>query len=68
LTRADEGAESPKMNPTQKQFSLNRAASKSKFLSVFSFESLVEDGGNKAAQLCVQATPALGLQDHSLLM
>jgi hypothetical protein len=28
LTRADEGAESPKMNPTQKQFSLNRAASK----------------------------------------
>jgi hypothetical protein len=35
LTRADEDAESPKMNPTQKQFSLNRAASKSKFLSVF---------------------------------
>src|ERR1035437_7569119 len=28
LTRADEGAELPKMNPTQKQFSLNRAASK----------------------------------------
>ena len=45
LTRADEGAESPKIDSTQKQFSLNRAASKQ--IPISFAQACCDDGWRK---------------------